>query len=60
MIVDAFSNAWGQLDEVTRLVVPPGTQIVKPARGGKTFLAWRGNRWVPVHRRSGQRWFWSE
>lgn len=50
--VDAFTD--------TPMPVPPGTQIVKPARGGKTFLAWRGNCWVPVHRQRGVGWLWSE
>lgn len=39
--------------------VPSGTRIVRPTRGGTTFLAWRDGEWVPVHREHGSGWMWS-
>lgn len=39
--------------------VPSGTQIVRPARGGATFLAWHDGRWRPVRRQHGSGWVWS-
>ena len=39
--------------------VPSGTQIVRPAKGGDTFLAWRDGQWAPVHREHGTGWMWS-
>lgn len=39
--------------------VPAGAQIVRPARGGVTFLAWRNGQWAPVHRVHGTGWVWS-
>lgn len=40
-------------------LVPGGTQIVRPTKGGTTFLAWRDGQWVPVHREHGAGWMWS-
>lgn len=39
--------------------VPSGTRIVRPAKGGTTFLAWREDRWAPVRREHGSGWVWS-
>jgi hypothetical protein len=39
--------------------VPSGTRIVRPPKGGGTFLAWRDGQWVPVHREHGAGWMWS-
>lgn len=39
--------------------VPSGTRIVRPSRGGDTFLAWRDGQWTPVHREHGTGWIWS-
>jgi hypothetical protein len=39
--------------------VPSGTQIVRPTKGGDTFLAWRDGQWSPVHREQGTGWVWS-
>jgi hypothetical protein len=39
--------------------VPSGTQIVRPTKGGSTFLAWRDGQWTPVHREQGAGWVWS-
>jgi hypothetical protein len=38
--------------------VPSGTQIVRPAKHGSTFLAWRNGQWTPVYREHGVGWFW--
>jgi hypothetical protein len=40
-------------------LVPSGTQIVRPTKGGTTFLAWREGQWSPVHREQGAGWVWS-
>ena len=41
-------------------VVPVGTIIVKPAKGGRTWLAWDHDHWAPVHRVADVGWVWSE
>jgi hypothetical protein len=33
---------------------------VRPKKGSSLWLAWRGSRWVPVHRVKGTGWVWSE
>lgn len=38
---------------------PSGTRIVRPAKGGNTFFAWRDGQWTPVHREHGTGWVWS-
>ena len=43
---------------ITRML-PSGTQIVRPAKGSSTFLAWRDGQWTPVHREHGSGWMWS-
>lgn len=40
-------------------LVPAGTQIVRPAKGSSTFLAWRDGQWTPVSREQGVGWIWS-
>ena len=40
-------------------LVPSGTQIVRPTKGGDTFHAWRDGQWTPVHREHGTGWVWS-
>jgi hypothetical protein len=40
-------------------LVPSGTRIVRPGKGGATFLAWRDGQWTPVHREHGTGWVWS-
>ncbi|MFN8663142.1 MAG: hypothetical protein U0075_14740 [Thermomicrobiales bacterium] len=40
-------------------LVPSGTQIVRPTKGGTQFLAWREGQWSPVHREQGTGWVWS-
>lgn len=33
---------------------------VRPKKVSPMWLAWRGSRWVPVHRVKGVGWVWSE
>jgi hypothetical protein len=40
-------------------LVPSGTQIVRPTKGGTEFHAWRDGQWAPVHREHGTGWVWS-
>ena len=40
--------------------LPVDVRPVRPKRHGATWLAWRDNRWVPVHRVKDVGWVWSE
>ncbi len=40
--------------------IPDGVRPVRPKKGSSLWLAWRGSRWVPVHRVKGTGWVWSE
>ena len=40
--------------------IPVDVRPVRPKRHATTWLAWRDNRWVPVHRDKGLGWVWSE
>ena len=40
--------------------IPTDVRPVRPKRHATTWLAWRDNRWVPVHRDKGLGWVWSE
>ena len=40
--------------------IPAGVRPVRPKKGSSLWLAWRGSRWVPVHRVKGTGWVWSE
>ena len=40
--------------------IPVDIRPVRPKRHGSTWLAWRNNRWVPVHRVKDAGWVWSE
>jgi hypothetical protein len=40
--------------------IPPDVRPVRPQRHDSTWLAWRDNRWVPVHRVKDVGWVWSE
>src|SRR5215218_8428867 len=67
-IVDGVQNRVEQLasllhrEEATRVGQPlPGdVRPVRPKRHGSTWLAWRDDRWVPVHRVKDGGWVWSE
>ena len=41
-------------------LLPADVHPVRPKRHGSTWLAWRDNRWVPVHRVKDVGWVWSE
>jgi hypothetical protein len=40
--------------------IPGDVRPVRPKRHASTWLAWRENRWVPVHRVKDVGWVWSE
>ena len=40
--------------------IPTDVRPVRPKRHATTWLAWRDNRWAPVHRVKGLGWVWSE
>jgi hypothetical protein len=45
--------------------IPAETRVVRPTgkqhrKGTATWLAWREDRWVPIHRVAGIGWVWSE
>jgi hypothetical protein len=67
-IVDGVQDRVEQLtsllhrDEPTQAgqPVPADVRPVRPKRNASTWLAWRDNRWVPVHRVKDAGWVWSE
>ena len=40
--------------------LPADVRPVRPKRHSSAWLAWRDNRWVPVHRVKDVGWVWSE
>jgi hypothetical protein len=40
--------------------IPADVRPVRPKGHGSAWLAWRDNRWVPVHRVKDVGWVWSE
>lgn len=40
--------------------IPTDARPVKPKKNSSTWLAWREDRWVPVHRVKDVGWVWSE
>ena len=40
--------------------IPADVRPVRPKQHASTWLAWRDNRWVPVHRVKDLGWVWSE
>jgi len=40
--------------------IPADVRPVRPKRHASTWLAWRDNRWVPVHRVKDLGWVWSK
>jgi hypothetical protein len=40
--------------------IPADIRPVRPKHHGSTWLAWRNDRWVPVHRVKDLGWIWSE
>ena len=67
-VVDGVQDRVEQLtsllhrDEPTRVgqPLPSDVRPVRPKRQSSTWLAWRDNRWVPVHRVKDVGWVWSE
>ena len=67
-IVEGVQDRVGQLtsrlqrEEPTQVGQPLPADIrpVRPKRYSSTWLAWRDNRWVPVHRVKDVGWVWSE
>ena len=51
-----------QREELTQVgqPLPADFRPVRPKRHSATWLAWRDNRWVPVHRVKDVGWVWSE
>jgi hypothetical protein len=40
--------------------IPDEVRPIRPKQNASTWLAWRDNRWVPVHRVKDVGWVWSE
>ena len=40
--------------------IPDDVRPIRPKDNASTWLAWRDNRWVPVHRVKDVGWVWSE
>jgi len=40
--------------------IPDDVRPVRPKRSSSTWLAWREDQWVPVHRVKDVGWVWSE
>ena len=40
--------------------IPADVRPVKPKKNSSTWLAWREDRWVPVHRVKDIGWVWSK
>jgi hypothetical protein len=40
--------------------IPADVRPVRPKKHASMWLAWRDNRWVPVHRVKDVGWVWSE
>ena len=40
--------------------IPVDVRPLRPKRHASTWLAWRDNRWVPLHRVKDVGWVWSE
>ena len=51
-----------QREEPTQVgqLLPADVRPVRPKRHSSAWLAWRDNRWVPVHRVKDVGWVWSE
>ena len=51
-----------QREEPTQVgqLLPADVRSARPKRHSSVWLAWRDNRWVPVHRVKDVGWVWSE
>jgi hypothetical protein len=67
-IVEGVQGRVGQLtsllhhEEPTHVgqPIPGDVRPIRPKQNDSTWLAWRDNRWVPVHRVKDVGWVWSE
>jgi hypothetical protein len=67
-IVDGVQDRVEQLtsrlhrEELTQVgqPIPAEVRPVRPKKHASTWLAWRDERWVPVHRVKDVGWVWSE
>jgi hypothetical protein len=59
--VEQLTSRWHHEDP-TRVgqTIPVDVRPVRPKQHASTWLAWRDNRWVPVHRVKDLGWVWSE
>ena len=59
--VEQLTSRWHRQDPPqVGQPIPAGVRPVRPKRHASTWLAWRDNRWVPVHRVKDLGWVWSE
>lgn len=49
-----------EVSSLVGLPIPPDVRPVKPKKNSSTWLAWREDRWVPVHRVKDVGCVWSE
>jgi len=50
----------GEDDTADSGVIPGDARIVRPAKGGDSWLAWHESQWIPVHRVAHVGWVRSE
>jgi len=59
--VEQLTSRWHRQDPPqVGQPIPAGVRPVRPKQHASTWLAWRDNRWVPVHRVKNLGWVWSE
>ena len=59
--VEQLTSRWHREDSPqVGQPIPAGVRPVRPKQHSSTWLAWRDNRWVPVHRVKDLGWVWSE
>jgi hypothetical protein len=59
--VEQLASLW-QREDPTQAAqpIPADVRPVRPKKHSGTWLAWRDDRWVPVHRVKDVGWVWSE
>jgi hypothetical protein len=59
--VEQLTSRWHHEDSpYAGQPLPVDVRPVRPKQDASTWLAWRDNRWVPVHRVKDVGWVWSE
>jgi hypothetical protein len=59
--VEQLTSRWHREDSPqVGQPIPVAVRPVRPKQHASTWLAWRDNRWVPVHRVKDVGWVWSE